>query len=173
MRHTAVILAFVVLLVFVALPASADTFGLGPTLGGKKARVAEKKPDVVYEPSVATTHATAEDTGVAEEPDATGPLPSNIAGLEGYSLWGRNAGAAAGVTFKRELGSTPIGDSRLRWRAGFIGGISTADDNSRLLYGGFIEAELDGLVGIILVARADDGVYLNPGLKVNLFSASF
>lgn len=143
-----IVVVFVVALVFAALPASADTFGLGPALGGHKALVAEQR-------------------------GASGPLPSNIVGLEGYSLWGKNAGAAAAATVKTRFGSTPIGDSSIRWRGGFIGGITAAESTTELMYGGFIEGEIDGLVGLVLVVRFDDGVYVNPGLKFNLVSISF
>ena len=142
------VVVFVVALVFAALPAAADVFGLGPTLAGQKPLVAEQR-------------------------GASGPLPSQIVGLEGYSLWGKNAGAAAAATYKYRIGSTPIGDSSIRWRAGLIGGISTANDQTRALYGGFVECEVEGLVGLVLVLRADDGVYWNPGLKFNLISKSF
>lgn len=144
----ALILLFVVALMFAALPAAADVFGFGPTLAGQKPLVAEQR-------------------------GASGPLPSSIVGLEGYSLWGKNAGAAGAATYKWRFGSTPIGDRTLRWRAGIIGGIVTADEHTDALYGGFLEVEAEGLVGLVLVVRFDDGVYVNPGLKVNLISRSF
>ena len=146
--RTVLVVVFVVALVFAALPASADVFGLGPTLAGQKPLVAEQR-------------------------GASGPLPSNIVGLQGYSLWGENAGAAAAVTFARRIGSTPIGDKSIRWRAGLLGGISTTDASTQALYGGFLEGEIEGLVGLVLVVRADDGVYVNPGFKVNFVAKSF
>ncbi len=129
--------------------AHADVFGLGPTLAGKGPGLA------------------------AEQQGAEGPLPSRIIGLEGYALWGRNAGAAAAVTYKHRFASVPIGDRKLRCRYGFIGGLSVAGDTAQRLVGGFVEAEAEGLVGIVLVVRFDDGVYVNPGLKVNVLSVSF
>lgn len=129
--------------------AHGDVFGLGPTLAGKGPGL------------------------VAEQRGAEGPLPSQIIGLEGYALWGHNAGAAAAVTYKHRIGSTPIGDRSIRWRCGLIGGLCVAADNARGLIGGFVEAEAEGLVGIVLVVRFDDGVYVNPGLKINLLSVSF
>lgn len=147
MRQVLVVI-FVVALVFAALPAAADVFGLGPTLAGQKPLVAEQR-------------------------GASGPLPSSIVGLEGYSLFGENAGAAAAVTFKRRFGSTPIGDRSIRWRYGAIGGISVADEVVDPLFGGFVECELEGLVGLVAILRADDGVYGNFGFKLNLVSVSF
>jgi len=129
--------------------AHADVFGLGPTLAGKGPGLA------------------------AEQRGAEGPLPSRIIGLEGYALWGRNAGAAAAVTYKQRFASVPIGDRKLRCRYGFIGGLSVAADTAQRLVGGFVEAEAEGLVGIVLVVRFDDGVYVNPGFKVNVLSLSF
>lgn len=128
--------------------AQADVFGLGPTLGGDEPIVAGQR-------------------------GASGPLPSRIVGLEGYSLWGKNAGAAAAVTYKHRFGSTPIGPRTIRWRYGLIGGLVSAEETTQVMYGGFIEGEIAGLAGVVLVIRADDGVYVNPGMMVNFLSVSF
>ena len=146
MRYVTVVL--VVLFVACVVPVAADVFGLAPTLGGDTPLVAEQR-------------------------GASGPLPSTIIGLESYSLFGRNAGAAGAVTFKRRFGSTPIGDRTLRWRYGAIAGLAVADETTNPLIGGFVECELEGLVGLVLVVRADDGVYANYGFKLNLLSVSF
>lgn len=148
MRHV-LIVSFVVVFVLAGTAVDADVFGLGPTLLGEGPAL------------------------VAEQRGAAGPLPTQIVGLEGYALWGHNAGAAAAVTYKHRFGSTPIGDRSIRWRYGLIGGLSVAADNARGLVGGFVEAETEGLVGIVLVLRFDDGVYVNPGIKVNVLSFSF
>lgn len=129
--------------------AQADVFGLGPTLAGKGPAL------------------------VAEQRGASGPLPSRIVGLEGYALWGHNAGAAAAVTYKHRFASVPVGGAEVRCRYGFIGGLSVAGDTARGLVGGFVEAEAEGIAGVVLVVRLDDGVYVNPGLKVNVWSVSF
>lgn len=147
MRHV-LIVSFVLAFV-VAGTAQADVFGLAPTLAGKGPAL------------------------VAEQRGAAGPLPAQIVGLEGYALWGHNAGAAAAVTYKHRFSSTPIGDKSIRWRYGLIGGLSVAADNARGIVGGFVEAETEGLVGIVLIVRFDDGVYVNPGIKVNVLSFSF
>jgi hypothetical protein len=100
-------------------------------------------------------------------------LPSQIVGLEGYALWGKNAGAAAAVTYKHRFASVPVGAKKLRLRYGIIGGVSTGGDVTKPLVGAFVEAEAEGLAGVVLVLRCDDGVYVNPGIKVNLLSVSF
>lgn len=142
---------FLVVMMLALLPmaACADVFGLGPTLLGEGPAL------------------------VAEQRGAAGPLPTQIVGLEGYALWGHNAGAAAAVTYKHRFSSTAVGDRSIRWRYGLIGGLSVAADNARGLVGGFVEAEAEGLVGIVLVVRFDDGVYVNPGFKINVLSFSF
>jgi hypothetical protein len=127
----------------------ADVFGLGPTLVGRGPGL------------------------VVEQRGASGPLPSQILGLEGYALWGKNAGAAAGVTYKHRFASVPVGTRKIRLRYGLLGGVSTAGTSTQPLIGGFVEAEAEGLAGLVLVIRLDDGVYVNPGLKVNLVSVSF
>ncbi len=132
--------------------AHADVFGLGPTVLGSS-------------PS-----SNVKARGASESP---GPLPSSIVGLEGYALWGKNAGAASAVTYKHQFASTRIGDRKLRWRYGLIGGLQVGGDHANALAGGFIEGEVEGLVGLVLIVRFDDGVYVNPGLKVNLLSTSF
>ncbi|GAH73878.1 unnamed protein product [marine sediment metagenome] len=142
------VVSFVVAFV-VAGTAQADVFGLGPTLLGEGPAL------------------------VAEQRGASGPLPTQIVGLEGYALWGHNAGAAAAVTYKHRFGSSAVGEKTIRWRYGLIGGFSVAADNARGLVGGFVEAEIEGLVGFVLVIRADDGLYVNPGMMINLVSVSF
>ena len=139
----------VLMLVFLPMVACADVFGLGPTLLGEGPAL------------------------VAEQRGAAGPLPAQIVGLEGYALWGHNAGAAAAVTYKHRFASSAIGEKTIRWRYGLIGGFSVAADNARGLIGGFVEGEVEGLVGIVLILRFDDGVYVNPGIKVNVLSFSF
>ena len=129
--------------------AHADVFGLGPTLAGRGPAL------------------------VAGQRGASGPLPSRIVGLEGYALWGKNAGAAAAVTYKHRFASIPVGERKLRCRYGLIGGVSLAAENARGLVGGFLEVEAEGLAGAVLIVRLDDGVYVNPGLKVNVLSFSF
>ena len=105
--------------------AHADVFGLGPTVLGRSPSSKVKA------------------RGASE---SRGTLPSSIVGLEGYALWGKNAGAASAQ----------------------VGG-----DDANALAGGFIEGEAEGLVGLVLIVRFDDGVYVNPGLRVNLLSVSF
>lgn len=146
MRYVTVVL--VVLVLLCVAPVCADVFGLGPTLGGDTAIVAEQR-------------------------GASGPLPSQIVGLEGYSLWGKNAGAAAAITYKHRFGSTPIGQQTIRWRYGLIGGLASGGETTSIMYGGFIEGEILGLAGVVLVIRADDGIYVNPGMMVNFLSVSF
>ena len=124
-------------------------FGLGPALAGRG-------PGLVAEPR-----------------SVSRSLPSQIVGLEGYSLWGKNAGAAAAVSYKHTLTSVPVGSRQVCLRYGLLGGVSVASDNARALVGGFVEAEVEGLAGVVLVVRLDDGVYVNPGFKVNLISVSF
>jgi hypothetical protein len=148
MRQMYAVAGMIVVMLVVGGAASADVFGVGPSLGGKKPLVAEQR-------------------------GASGPLPSTILGLEGYALWGKNAGSAGAVTLKRRFGSTPIGSSTIRWRMGLIGGIEVEGSTTNPLYGGFIEGEMEGLVGLVLVVRADDGIYVNPGIKVNALSVSW
>jgi hypothetical protein len=143
--------AMAVLIIFVcaALPASADVFGLGPTLAGKGPGL------------------------VVEQRGASGPLPSQIVGLKGYALWGKNAGAAAGVCYEHRFATVPAGDRKVRLRYGILGGVSVGEDTTRPLVGAFVEAEAEGLAGVVLVVRFDDGVYVNPGAMVNFVSVSF
>lgn len=148
MRYVTVVLV-VMFLYCAGVPAAfADVFGLGPTLGGNEPIVAGQR-------------------------GASGPLPSQIVGLQGYMLWGKNSGSAAAVTYKHRFASTPVVDRTIRWRYGFIGGLASADNVTKPMYGGFIEAEIEGLAGVVLVIRADDGFYVNPGAMINFLSVSF
>jgi hypothetical protein len=143
--------AMAVLIIFVcaALPASADVFGLGPTLAGKGPGL------------------------VVEQRGASGPLPSQIVGLEGYALWGKNGGAAGAVNYRHRFASTPVGDRQIRWRYGILGGAVVADEVANPLLGPFVEGEVEGIAGVIVILRVDDGVYLNFGAKINFVSVSF
>lgn len=149
MRKTCVVIGLVVVFVLCAGVASADVFGLGPTLTGKGPGI------------------------VVEQRGASGPLPSKIIGLEGYSLWGKNAGAAAGICYKHRFLSVPAGQRTVRLRYGVLAGLAVAANDTRPLLGVFAEAEAEGLAGIVLVVRFDDGIYVNPGLMVNFLSVSF
>lgn len=131
-------------------PAAADVFGLGPTLiGGETKTVLPASAQKQY-------------------------VPSRIVGLETYSLYGDDAGAAAVVSWKRTFGHWTKGHYDLDLRAGIIGGIKVGGDDSAPIYGIFGEIEAARLGGIVLVVRADGGrLRLNPGFKLNLVSVSF
>jgi len=155
MRRWTVVFALVAFLmsVWVLLtpaPAVADVFGLGPTLVGGETKTVL--------PRAVKPH-----------------VPSQIVGLETYSLYGDDAGAAAAVTWKRTIGHWQVKNYDLDLRGGIIGGVKFAgDDNGSSIYGVFGELEVARLGGIVLIARADGGkLRINPGFKLNLISASF
>lgn len=150
MRRTIAVLAMLVFLVVVSgTIASADVFGLGPTLTGGEKLTASPR---------------------AEKPF----VPSNIAGLEAYSLFGDGAGATAAVTWKRTYGHWMVRNYDMDFRAGILGGVVEAGTNLDAIYGAFLELEAARIGGIVLVVRADGGkLRVNPGFKVNLVSVSF
>lgn len=144
------LLAFVVSLsMFVPAVAHADVWGLGPTLVG-----AEKT----------TLTPTAQKL----------PVSSNIVGLEGYSLWGTSAGAAAAVNWKRTVGTAKVKGHQLDFRVGVLAGVVSEGSTVDSLFGAFGEVEAAKIGGLVLVLRVDGGkIVVNPGFKLNVVSVSF
>lgn len=105
--------------------------------------------------------------------DLSGGVPSNIAGLAGYALFGEGAGAAAAVTYSHTFRRVPVRSRVLELRYGLLGGVSVAGEEVEPLIGGYIEAEVENLAGLVLVVRPDSGVVVNPGVKVNLVGWTF
>ena len=154
MRRTAVVFVLVAFILsawalLAPTPAAADVFGLGPILvGGEKRTIL---------PTAQKQH-----------------VPSQIIGLETYSLYGNDAGAVGAVTWKRTFGHWKVRDCDLDLRGGIVGGIKVAGDDSAPIYGIFGELEAARIGGVVLVLRADGGkLRLNPGFKVNVLSVSW
>jgi len=145
------VLLLTFVLVFVCLPlhVHADVWGLGPTLVG-----AEKK---MLLPTAQKA-----------------PVPSNIVGLEGYSLWGPDAGAAAAVNWKRTVGTATVKGHQLDFRVGVLAGVITEGTGTGPLIGAFGEVEAAKIGGLVVVLRVDNGkLMVNPGFKLNVVSVSF
>lgn len=98
-------------------------------------------------------------------------VPSTIVGLEGYSLFGKDAGAAAVLTGKRQVGQWKA----VQFNAGGLVGLAApvASGDSALIFGVVGEAEAAKIGGIVLVLRADGGLRVNPGFKLNVVGWSF
>jgi hypothetical protein len=94
-----------------------------------------------------------------------------IVGIEGYSLFGKDADVAAVLTGKRQFGQWK--DAQFNF-GGLVGvGEAASDGGNPLIFGGVIEAEAQKLGGLVLVVRFDGGPKVNPGFKLNLAGWSF
>lgn len=133
----------VVVMLAMTTAVCADSFGLIPSMAGKKPK--------------ATTRDAAEKAGV----------PSNIVELGGYTLFGPDADVAAVLTWKKRFGQWKAID----FNAGPLVGLSDSTGND-VIFGGVVEAEAS-IGGLVLVPRADDGFRLNYGFKLSLVGWSF
>jgi hypothetical protein len=164
MQTRLAVLVAVLVIGFTSAPSGrADSFGLIPAMSGKE-KLTQKQ----------IRNRAAEDRGVgtmAAPVTVKRGVPSTIVGLEGYSLFGTDAGAAGVLTGKKRVGQW----NDVQFNAGALVGVAApeADGSNALIFGGVLEAEALKFGGLVLVVRGDGGWRVNPGFKLNVVGWSF